>query len=76
MLLCSAYLPFEPIGYFIYEEFNIKKCTFCPHRSSDVYCMDLRTKRDSLLYNNNWLVFFRETVCVYCAVRIESLSKI
>ena len=28
------------------------------------------------LYNINWLVFITETVCVYCAVRNEFLSKI
>jgi len=28
------------------------------------------------LYNINWLVFIIETVCIYCAVRAESLNKI
>jgi hypothetical protein len=43
--------------------------TFCPHSCIYVFCVDLRTNSDYVLYSINWLVFITELECVYCAVR-------
>ena len=47
--------------------------TFCPH--SVFMCFMWISEQTAIisLYNINWLVCITETVCVYCAVRAESL---
>ena len=48
--------------------------TFCPH--SVFVCFVWISEQTAIisLYSINWLVCITETVCVYCAVRTESLN--
>jgi hypothetical protein len=52
---------------------TFRNSTFCPH--SVFMCFVWISEQIAIisLYSMNWLVFITETVCVYCAVRTESL---
>jgi hypothetical protein len=54
--------------------FNIS--TFCPHNVFMCFVWISEQTAIISLYNINWLVCITETVCVYCAVRTESLYVI
>ena len=53
--------------------FNIYEFWFPLKRCIYVFCVDLRKKVIIFLYSIDWLVFFTEAVCVFCAVRTASL---
>ena len=41
-----------------------------------VFCTNLRTDKDFVLYVINWLVFITVVESVYCAVQADSLYKV
>jgi hypothetical protein len=60
-------------GHYMYHQFNIHNSTFC---SNTVFmCFVWISEKTAIIsiYNINCLVFITEKVCVYCAVRTESL---
>ena len=72
--------PLKPSGHYMYRtvvtictaSLTFNNSTFCPH--SVFMCFVWISEQTAIIsqYNINWLVFVRETECVYCAVRTES----
>jgi hypothetical protein len=59
----------SPVVTLCTTRLNVQKFYVVPTQCICVFCVDLRTNSDYLLYSINWLVFITETQCVYCAVR-------
>jgi hypothetical protein len=67
--------PSNSNGHFTYRQvITVNNSTFCPH--SVFMCFVWISEQTAIisLYSINWLVCITETVCVYCAVRTESLN--
>jgi len=64
--------PLKPNGHYMYHQGNITKFHVLPTQCICVFCMDLRINS----INQSVRTSKTQTVCVYCAVRMESLNSI
>jgi hypothetical protein len=68
-------IPFKAQSlFYVPPGLTLTNSMFCPHSVFMCFVWIWEQTAIISLYSINWLVFITETVCVYCAVQVESFS--